>query len=84
LTIEAIDIISRDPVEGARVVVHPYEGLTDETGIAELRIPKGGYQLFVSGKEHFPVRIDGDIKEDIRISVELRLDLELSDADVWL
>ena len=84
LTVEAIDITSRDPVEGARVVVHPYEALTDERGMAELRVPKGVYQLFVSGKEHFPIRIDGDMKEDIRISVELRLDLELSDADVWL
>ena len=57
LTGEAIDITCRDPVEGARVVVHPYEALTDESGMAELGVPKGVYQLFVSGKEHFPVRI---------------------------
>ena len=84
LTVEAIDKASRDPVEGARVVIHPYETLTDENGVAELRIPKGAYQLFVSGKKHFPFRIDGDIKKDVRISAELTLDLELSDADVWL
>lgn len=83
LTVLAIDMESQTPVEGAKVVVHPYNTLTDERGVAELRVPKGEYRLFVSGKRYFPFRSDGDVKADVTIRAELALDLELSDADIW-
>ena len=83
LTVEAIDRETAVPVTGARVVVHPYRAFTDERGVAEMRIPKGDYRLFVSGRDYLPFRRDGEIKADVAIRAELALDRELSDADVW-
>ena len=83
LTVVAIDMESQNPVEGAKVVVHPYKTLTDERGVAELRVLEGEYRLFVSGKKYFPFRSDCDIKTDVTIRAELAVDRELSDADIW-
>ena len=74
---------SQKPVEGAKVVVHPYEAFTDKCGVAEVRLPRGGYRLFVSGRKYFPFRSDGEMSKDVTIRAELTLDLEISDADVW-
>ena len=83
LTVLAIDVESQTPVKGAKVVVHPYKAFTDERGVAEVRVPKGEYRLFVSGTNYFPFRSDGEVKTDVTIRAELALDLGLSDADVW-
>ena len=83
LTVVAIDMEGQTPVEGAKVVVHPYTAFTDERGVAEVRVPKGEYRLFVSGKKYFPFRSDGDMQTDVTIKAELAVDRELSDADVW-
>ena len=83
LTVVAIDMESQTPVQGAKVVVHPYKAFTDERGVAEVRVPEGEYRLFVSGKKYFPFRSDVEMKTDVTIRAELALDLELSDADVW-
>ena len=83
LTVVAIDMESQTPVEGAKVALHPYKAFTDERGVAEVRVPKGEYRLFVSGKKYFPFRSECDIKADVTIRAELDLDRELSDADIW-
>ena len=83
LTVEAIDMESQTPVEGAKVVVHPYRAFTDERGVAQVRVPKGEYRLFVSGKNYFPFCRDGEVETDIAIRAELAVDVGLSDADIW-
>jgi len=83
LTIEAIDRESQTPVEGAKVVVHPYRTFTDKSGLAEVRVPKGEYKLFVSGKNYFPFRKDSNVKSNMRIRAELVVDRELTEADEW-
>ncbi len=83
LTVLAIDVERQTPVKGAKVVVHPYKAFTDERGVAEVRVPKGEHTLFVSGRNYFPFRSDGEVKTDVTIRAELALDLGLSDADVW-
>ena len=83
LTVVAIDVESQTPVKDAKVVVHPYKAFTDERGVAEVRVPKGEYRLFVSGRNYFPFRSDGEVKTDVTIRAELALDPGLSDADVW-
>ena len=83
LTVAARDAESRAPVEGARVVAHPYRAVTDERGAARLRVPAGEYRLFVSGRGYVPFRFDGAVKADTTIRAELVRDMELSDADVW-
>ncbi len=83
VTVVAVDAESGAPVEGARVVAHPYRTVTDARGAAELRVPAGEYRLFVSGKGCVPFRFDGEVKGDTRIRAELEQDRELSDADIW-
>ena len=83
LTVVAIDMESQTPVKGAKVVVHPYRAFTDERGVAEVKVPKGEYRLFVSGKNYFPFRSDSEVSTDMTIRAELAVDLGLSDADVW-
>jgi hypothetical protein len=83
LTVLAIDAESQVPVKDARVVVHPYRSLTDERGVAALRVPKGTYRVFVSGGNYFPFRSDGEVKTDTMIRAELVEDQILSDADIW-
>jgi hypothetical protein len=79
----AVDAASRAPVRGARVVVHPYRTVTDEEGVAELRVPKGAYRLFVSGRDYFPFRSDGEVSADVTIRAELDVDRGPSDAELW-
>ncbi len=83
LTVVVVDAQNRTPVEGARVVAHPYRAVTNERGIAEMRVPAGEYRLFVSGKSYIPFRFDGEVKTDTTMRAELTQDVELSDADIW-
>jgi hypothetical protein len=83
LKVMAVDARSRAPVPGAKVVVHPYHALTNADGIAELRVPKGAYRLFVSGRDRFPFRSDGQIDSDVTIQAELDEDFGPSDAELW-
>ena len=80
----AVDLESQTPVEGAKVVAHPYRTLTDAQGRAELRVPGGAYRLFVSGKQYFPFRHDCDVTADVTVRAELAVDRELSDDDIWV
>ena len=83
LTVVARDAESQAAVEGARVVAHPYRAVTDERGMAQLKLPAGEYRLFVSGKGYIPFRFDGNVQTDTTIRAELAQDVELSDADIW-
>ena len=83
VTVVALDAASRTPVEGARVVAHPYRAVTDQRGMAELQVPAGEYRLFVSGRGSIPFRFDGAVTADTTIRAELEQDQELSDADIW-
>jgi hypothetical protein len=83
LKVIAVDARSRLPIPGAKVVVHPYHALTNEDGVAELRVPKGAYRLFVSGRDRFPFRSDGEIDADVTIQAELDEDFGPSDAELW-
>lgn len=83
LEVVAVDAERQTPVPGAKVVVHPYRALTDEQGRARLKVPKGAFRLFVSGKNYFPFRTDGELDADLMIRAELAIDRGLSDADIW-
>ena len=83
LTIVARDKESGAPVRGAKVVAHPYRTMTDERGVAELRVPKGPFRLFVSGCDYFPARLDGEASDDASFTVELETDLGPTDAELW-
>jgi len=74
VTVETVDGIDRTPVSGARVVMHPYRAVTDERGIARVRVAKGAYKLFVSQTRYvtfgLPVEVDADMTARAELYVE--------------
>ena len=63
--VETIDMVNQTPLSGARVVMHPYKAVTDERGVAEVRVAKGAYKLFVSQTRYvtfgLPVEVTADV-----------------------
>jgi len=74
VTVETVDKESQTPLSGARVVMHPYKAVTDERGIAEVRVAKGAYKLFVSQSRYLtfglPVEVDADMTARAELYVE--------------
>jgi hypothetical protein len=74
LRVEAVDQADHTPISGARVVMHPYHAVTDERGVAEVRVAKGTYRLFVSQTRYLtfgrPVEVDADVTTRAELSLE--------------
>ena len=74
VTVEAVDQSDQAPLTGARVVMHPYRAVTDERGIAKVRVAKGAYKLFVSQTRYvtfgLPVEVDADMTAKAELYVE--------------
>lgn len=74
VTVEAIDQVSQAPVSGARVVMHPYKAVTDERGVAQVRVAKGAYQLFVSQTRYLTFGVPVEVAADMTARAELSLE----------
>jgi hypothetical protein len=74
VTIEAIDKVSRAPLSGARVVMHPYRVVADEHGVARVRVAKGAYQLFVSQTNYLTFGLPVEVSADMTARAELDLE----------
>ena len=83
LTVIAVDIETDVPIQGVQVLAHPYRAFTNDNGVAEVKVPKGAYTLFVSGKNYFPFRSSNKVTKDLTIRAELVFDEGVSDSDVW-
>ena len=74
VTVETVDGSDQSPLSGARVVMHPYRAVTDEHGIAKVRVAKGAYKLFVSQTRYvtfgLPVEVDADLTARAELYVE--------------
>lgn len=65
------DAQTQAPVPAARIVMHPYRGLTDACGIARVRVAKGTYEILVAAKSYMATRIPVDVAADITTRAEL-------------
>jgi hypothetical protein len=74
VTVEAVDKYNQAPLSGARVVMHPYKAVTDERGIAEVRVAKGAYKLFVSQTNYLTLGLPVEVTQDMKARVELDLE----------
>jgi hypothetical protein len=74
VTVETVDGESQTPLSGARVVMHPYKAVTDEHGVAHVRVAKGAYKLFVSQTKYLTFGLPVDVTEDITTRAELYLE----------
>lgn len=72
--IEAWDGAEKVPLKGARVLIHPYSGITDENGIAEIDVAAGDYRVFVSRSKYTtygaPVTISGNLEARVDLYLE--------------
>jgi hypothetical protein len=71
VTVETVDQASQTPLSGARVVMHPYKAVTDERGIAEVRVAKGAYTLFVSQTRYLTFGLPVEVTADMTARAEL-------------
>ena len=78
-----IDAETSAPIARAKVVAHPFQTFTDAGGRAELRLPSGPRRLFVSGPDHIPYQVEGDVTEDIDITAALDRDKPITEAEIW-
>jgi hypothetical protein len=74
VTVEAVDKASQTPLGGARVVMHPYAAVTDQRGIAEVRVAKGTYRLFVSQTRYLTFGLPVEVTADVTTRAELDLE----------
>jgi hypothetical protein len=74
VTVETVDRESRTPLSGARVVMHPYKAVTDERGVAKVRVAKGAYKLFVSQTSYLTFGLPVDVSTDMTARAELDLE----------
>jgi len=76
VTVEAFDGEKRTPIKGAHVLLHPYRALTDEWGVAKLKVAKGRYTLFVSGFNYIGHESIIDVAGDVTARAELMVEPE--------
>jgi len=76
VTVVAFDSEKQIPIRGAHVLLHPYRALTDESGVAKLKIAKGRYKLFVSGFNYIAHQSIIDVAGDVATRAELVLEPE--------
>ena len=72
--VETVDKESQMPLSGARVVMHPYRAVTNERGIAEVRVVKGEYKLFVSQTRYITFGLPVEVTADMTARAELDLE----------
>ncbi|KAA9009943.1 peptidase associated/transthyretin-like domain-containing protein [Histidinibacterium aquaticum] len=72
VTVRVTDSESGDPLPGQSVVMHPYRATTDEDGCARLRVAKGSYTVFVSGRGRYPMRRKLDVEDDVTTEAALQ------------
>jgi hypothetical protein len=76
VTVEAFDSEKQAPIKGAHVLLHPYRALTDERGMAKIKVAKGRYKLFVSGFNYIAYRDIIDVAGDVTTRAELTAEPE--------
>jgi hypothetical protein len=81
LTVEAFDGDTQTPIKGAHVLLHPYRALTDERGVARVKVAKGRYTLFVSGFNYIGHEQIIDVTSDVTARAELAVEPD-EDVDI--
>jgi hypothetical protein len=76
VTVEAFDSEKQAPIKGAHVLLHPYRALTDEMGVAKVKVAKGRYDLFVSGFNYIAYQDIIDVAGDVATRAVLTVEPE--------
>ncbi len=81
IRVEAFDRENQVPIKGARVVMHPYRALTDENGVARVKVTKGQYDILVSAAKFLPVSTTVEVMADMITRAELDEEPPLESPD---
>ena len=81
IKVEAFDRENQVPIKGARVVMHPYRALTDENGVASVRVTKCQYDILVSASKFLPVTTTVEVTADMITRAELDVEPPLESTD---
>jgi hypothetical protein len=85
VTVEALDREKQTPIKGARVVIHPYRAVTDENGVAKVKVTKGQYDILVSASKYVPVSTTVEVGADMNTRAELDEDPTWeSEDEAWV
>jgi hypothetical protein len=74
VTVEAVDREKQTPIKGARVIMHPYRAVTDENGIARVKVTKGQYDILVSASKYLAASTSAEVTADMVTRAELEVD----------
>jgi hypothetical protein len=84
VTVTAIDFATRQPVAGARVVLHPFRGVTDASGVATVHVTGGRHRLFVTANGYEVRAEDLDVDGDLAFEAELVVVVEPDAGDHYV
>jgi hypothetical protein len=84
LTVTVVDKDTGAPIENGHVRLGYYRAVTDASGVAELSIPAGNYELttWMTGHETKPMPIE--VKEDLVLRLEADAVPEEDPAAMWM
>jgi hypothetical protein len=74
VTVEAVDSDTQSPIKDARVVMYPFRAVTDESGVAKLKVSKGRYDILVSASKYIPVSTTVEVTADMVTKTALDVD----------
>jgi len=84
LTIKVIDKDTKAPIENAQVRLGAYRAATDQSGLAEVDLPKGIYDLDVWKVGYEAPSTSVEVDEDITVQVEVLTVPEENPDAAWL
>jgi hypothetical protein len=82
ITVEAFDSEDRSAIPGLHVLMHPYRAVTDENGMATLRVAKGRYKMHLSGFRYVAQERTIDVTGSMITRAELTAEPKWSDR-LW-
>ena len=71
VTVEVIDKASQTPITNADVLLYPYRGSTDKSGVARVSVSKGEHEVLVSAHDKQTFQTTVNVAGDMAIKAEL-------------
>lgn len=84
VSVKVIDKEHQSPLNGASVVMYPYRAITDDHGVAKMRVTKGQYRLQVSRSKHLASNHSIEVRGDITVRAELDRQPEMNPDDRYI
>jgi len=79
ITIEVVGRESGAPLEGIKLIMHPYRATTDRNGVARMKVAADHYLLHASGLQHMPYRDHLDATRPIKLRILMAVERKHSD-----